>query len=107
MLVFTFEFLEYCFTSLCIKDKTSLTLDGLMTGSFVIGHSPPLANVAPITARVSQFNSIEHVYENALKQFKKICFKKNLKSAYLKVKIQTILQNESFGEAFVFLHVIS
>jgi hypothetical protein len=36
---------------------------GLRVASPVIGHSPPLARVAPITANVSQFTSSEQVWK--------------------------------------------
>ena len=46
---------------LCMRERTSLTASGFSTSSAVVGHSPPLASVAPITAMDSQFTSIEQV----------------------------------------------
>ncbi len=46
---------------LCMSERTSLTDSGLRISSLVVGHSPPLANVAPITAIDSQLTSSEHV----------------------------------------------
>ncbi len=62
-----------------MSDSTSLTASGDRTSSPVVGHSPPLARVAPITAMDSQFTSME------LKLKARYPVKYFLKKSYLKI----------------------